>query len=426
MSQKHAPTLGNGVKFAVVFCVVNLHTLRGLSALGYLAVYIPVAIYVFAQYVSRNKNGILSDCGSLFRLWALLGFLAYFVSLQIISTSGAATGLIRFLFATPIFMALTLYTNDISDLLKHIRTMVTFFALASLTLPMQFVTGPVSWFPDASTRAGFERYSSLVGSLTSIGVIVGCYLLLVQLLPGASRYIWLCLIALPAVSSLSKSAIANAALGVSMVIWLNRRSLPKLVALVAVSLLTGLFVVHQVPIVSERLSATLSSFGLDKGSLAIANYDSTAGASAWERVTSLPLANMDALHDLHSPLVYAVGGGFGMANTALVPKGDITAPMAHNQFAESFSVFGMIGVGLQIFIMAAIAFKLHKRYRADAGHLYLIILSTYGLFLVNSIFANGTIYQPASASIFFLSMFAATSEVAGLRHPDQSSTPTKA
>src|ERR1035437_2597789 len=164
MKPINAVCKSNGAKFAIVFCVVNLHTLRNLSTMGYLAAYVPVAAYVIARYLTREKHDLLADRGNLFELWVLVGFCAYAVSLFIISPSGATTGLIRFLFATPIFMAFTLYTSNIDDLLKHIRTMVFFFAFASLTLPMQFFTGPVSWFNDSSSRAGFVRYASLIGS----------------------------------------------------------------------------------------------------------------------------------------------------------------------------------------------------------------------------------------------------------------------
>lgn len=419
MREIGAPSGRNSVKFAIVFCVVNLHLLRNLSPIGYLAVYVPVVAYVVAQYVSRRKGDLLADRGNLFRLWVLVGFLGYVVSLFNISPSGATTGLMRFFFATPIFMAFTLYTDDLDDLKKHIRTMVFFFAFASLTLPMQFFTGPVSWFADTSSRAGFERYASLVGSLTAVGVIVGCYLLLAQMLPAASRYILLCLIALPALSSLSKAAILNVALSVTLILYLNRRSLTKVFAIVGVCLLTGFVITQSVPIVTERISVSLSSFGLDESSYGIVNYDRSASGSAWDRITSLPRANIDALRDLNSPLVYAVGGGFGMGNTALVPEADSIAPMAHNQFAECFSVFGAIGSGIQFVILTAISLKLYRRYRSSGASIYLIALSSYGLFLANSVFANGTIYQPSGASILFLSLFVATSDVLEKKSRDQ-------
>jgi len=413
MNRRRVVLQDNWVKFAIVFCVVNLHVLRNISEIAYLAVYVPVAGHVALRYLSLRKRELLADRGNLFLVWVLVALSAFCVSLLVISPSGAVTGLTRFLFATPVFMAFVVYTDDAGDLLKHVRTIVVFFGIASLTLPLQLATGPISWFAEESTRAGLERYSSLVGSLTSVGVAVGSYLILTQMLPTVSRNVWLSLTAIAALTSLSKASVANVALGVCLIAYLNRRSLSRILAFVVVGLLVGFFVVLKVPVVTERLSVPLSGFGVSISNSEVVNYDRSASGSASDRMTSLPLANIEALRDLHSPLVYLVGGGFGMGSTALVPKTDATAPMAHNQFAESLSVFGALGGGIQIYIMGTIARRLYRRRRSDASLLSSVTLMAYGLFLVNSVFANGTIYQPAEASILYLSLFVATSSIVG-------------
>lgn len=425
MRRYDRPLLSNGSKFAIVFCVVNLHILRNVSEVGYLAVYVPVTVYTFIRYFAQSRQGVLADRGRLFDLWLMTGVFGYFVSLSVISPAGAATGLTRFLFASPVFMALALYTKGVRDLVIHMRTMVVFFGLASLTLPLQFFTGPISWFADASSRAGFDRYASLLGSMTSLGIIVGSYLILVQVLPGGRKYAWLFVIGLSALLSLSKAAIANAAIATCLIAYLNRRSIVRLLGLVIAAVSTIFVILRSVPSISDRLAATLLSFGIGAENSGIVNYDYSVNSSAWDRVTALPLANLNALGDLHSSLVYAVGGGFGMGNTGLVSAADVTAPMAHNQFVECLSVFGVLGGGVQLVILVVIAVRLYRRYVRTHERVVLIAQLAYGLFLANSVFANGTVYQPASASIFFLSLFIATSEAVVRAAPPSESVDLK-
>jgi hypothetical protein len=339
-------------------------------------------------------------------LWFTIPLLGFIVSTSTISLGGAVNGLVRFLFAAPVFMALMLFTKDSGDLKAHISTMIVFFAFASLTLPMQFVTGPIPWFAESSTRAGLDRYSSLMGSLTSLGIIVGGYMILTATQKMRTQVVLAGAMAVSAAASLSKSAIMNVAIAVVAFMWLNRRSFLRQFVLFSVGggALYGAWVL--LPAVRERVLASLESFGLKNDNPTIVNYDKSFVASAIDRLTALPLANFHALADLHTPLVYVVGGGYGMGSTALVPESDSIAPMAHNQFAESITVFGFVLGSLQIFVMLAIARLLWKRRNLNRP-LFLAIGAAYASFLLNSVFANGTIYQPASASVFYLCMFAA-------------------
>ncbi|TFC93277.1 MULTISPECIES: hypothetical protein [Cryobacterium] len=401
--------LSNPVKFAMVFLVVNLHLLRNVSVSLYLALYLLVTAYVTIQYLSKRKSRFVVAEGLAFHLWVMAALFAFATSLVLISPIGAVEGLSRFLFAAPIYMAFVLYTDTFEDLRGHLITFAGFFAIASLSLPLQFLVGPISWFASASERGGFERYASLVGSLTSIGIVVGSYIVLAQGLPKIRRLVFLPLILLPALVSLNKSAIANVAIALLVLAFLNRRSLSKLaLAGIAVGCLLGA-AYSVIPGVQERISASLQSFGIQAAGSAPTNYDMSFSGSAVDRIIALPKANFDSLSELGSPLVYLTGGGYGMGNTALVPESDALAPMAHNQFAELLTAFGPIAGGVQIGVLIAIGVALKRRHSRARQDVYLIVLLAYLVLMVNSIFANGTLYQPASASIFYLAMFVAFS-----------------
>jgi len=413
--------LSNRVKFALVFIVVNLHVLRNLATVPYLAVYAAVAVSLLIDFVFTQRAGRLNSSTGLFAVWIVVAFFAFLISMALISPAGAVQGLGRFLFSTPIFLALSLYTRNYEELKQHIETFVGFFAFASLTIPLQFLTGPITWFVDASTRNGFERYSSVLGNLTAVGITIGSYVVLAQASRPRWRWVWLLLMVLPALISLNKSAIANVALGLIFLIILNRRRLGRL-AIGATGLVGVLaLMVALIPAIQERLLSPLVSFGIaspmDAGITQV--DDVSATQSLLDRLIALPRANFEALQTVHSPFIYLTGGGFGMGNTALVPLADVLAPMAHNQFAESITVFGILGGSVQIAIMLRICVLLYRRVKTRSGGSGLVagVLASYVILLFNSLFANGTLYQPASASVFFLALFTATASF----FPDETS-----
>ena len=404
------PAFSNTTKFALVFWIVNLAALRNFSEFLYLPIYAVTVLIVGAQFYRCDKVRRLDDCGRNFMVWVLLSSVGFVVSLVIISPTGASTGFIRFLFASPVFMALVLYTESMDEFRRHLTTAVVYFMVASMTLPLQFLTGPISWFATASERGGFERYSSLVGSLTSMGIVVGSYLIFLSAAKGAWRWLLLPLIVFPSLVSLSKSAIVNLVIALIVILYLNRRSLSKLVGIGFVVMILGILSFSQFDSVNGRVTSTLQSFGFQVGPR-VTNYDVSVDASIRDRLTVLPKQNFEQLGDLKSPLVYAVGGGYGMASTALVPDADSIAPMAHNQYAELITVFGFLGGGVAIWVMISIGFALRRKTLGSNSIVYRALLFSYCLFLLNSAFANGTLYQPASASIFYIVFFAASSTV---------------
>jgi len=408
--------MSNGLKFAIVAVVVNLHTLRNLSFATYIAIYAVVSGVLVADFLIRMAKDERRLGWGPFVAWLAASLLGALISLGTISASGALTGLSRFLFAMPIFMALYLYTDDLEQLRGHVKTLVVFFALASLTLPMQIVTGPISWFAGATERGGLERYASLVGSLTSIGVVVGSYLLLTHALTPRSRPWWMILIAVSAAMSLSKAAIANVAIAFGVLLVMNRRHLSRIVFGLGLVAVLGLAIYSLSTVVQDRVDAVLVSFGIQNS--AIENFDVSAEESVMDRLLTLPAANLEVLKTFGTPLIYVFGAGFGMANTALVPEEDSLAQMAHNQYVEVFSVFGIVGAALifgAMLTMLVRLVRLHRRIRSDVTS---AVLWAYVLILVNSVTANGTLYQPAAASILYLGMYCAVAEGLFVRAAD--------
>ena len=397
--------LPNQAKFAIVAVIVNLHTLRNLSFAGYIAIYaLMLVILLFEFLLWAQKSDRRYGWGPLVT-WVLFAACAFVVSIALISPGGAVTGLSRFLFALPILLALTLYTDSLKDVRDHMATLVVIFAVASATLPLQIVTGPIPWFATASERAGIDRFASLVGSLTSIGIIVGCYLVLAQGIQSKFRWFWSLIIAGSAAISLSKAAIANVGLAFAVILVVWRQRISRLLLGVGASAIIAMLLYASLPFVQERVDASLVSFGIQNAT--VTNYDATAEESLIDRLTDLPRANIEGLMALEVPFVYLLGAGFGMGNSALVPDEDSIAPMAHNQYVELFTVFGAVGAIALGSALVVILGQLIKFDRAARSDLSSVVKWAFILLLINGVAANGTFYQPTAGSVFFFCMFVA-------------------
>lgn len=425
-----APTVSgdswrNAVGFAIVFVVVNLHTLRNWNQPIYLGIYGLVALWVGWLYLRAPKAPRLADRGAFFWIWVGVALLGTASSLATISATGAAYGTLRFLFALPVWCALVVFTDSLNDLRRHLVTVVTFFLVASWTLPLQFVIGPVSWFPAASIRGDEVRYASLVGSLTSIGVVVGCYLLLSLMLRSPWKWALMGLIAIPAALSLSKAAIANIAIAFVIIVWFNRRHRTAVLGTLVGIPVAGAVAYVAIPALARRLETVLSSFGVQTD-VGAQNYDVSLSQSILDRLTELPGNTWAAMQNFGNPLVYLTGGGYGMGDTALVTESDAITIMAHNQLIESMAVFGLIGGTIQWAILLLAALLLVWAWRATRHQVYAVVGAAFLLLLGNGLQANGMLYQPSGASLIYLSLFVALStKLRDSLSPSLSASPPK-
>jgi O-antigen ligase len=396
--------VSNTMKFACVFLVVNLHLLRNFAPVPYFLVYGAVSGAMIASFALGGRRREIAL--ALPAMWLLVGIGGTAASLVLIPWTAALYGATRFFFVAPVFLALVQFTDSRTQLLANVRTMTIFFAGAALTIPLQFLIGPISWFAAGSERGGYERFGSLVGSLTSLGIVTGSYIVLMQLSSPKLRVLQISVTILCAFASLSKAAIANVAISLVVSIRENRgRAFKGVGALSLAGALTAASVAYIAP-VNERFDATLASFGVNVGGAKPANFDTSVQQSAIERVSLLPKENFRALRDWHSPMVYLTGGGFAMASTALVPATASDAPMSHNQYTELVTVFGPFGGGLMIAVMIAVLVRLKRRAQSPMD-IPSVVMASFSIFLLNSLFANGTVYQPASGSILCLAAYVA-------------------
>lgn len=413
-------TYNKGARFLIVLLVVNLHILRNYPPIGnaYLIAWTGITAMVCIDYYVARTRGVVRTQHNYLAVWLLVGLTGFVASLATISLTGSLYGLARFWFALPVYIALLAYTRDEQDLRKYIAWSVAFFAFAVATIPLQVALGPISWFREESLRGGFARYSSLLGGLNAAGGAAGAYILLAQSMRGAKRWFLTSVIVACVLIDLSKSGVVTIVAALVILLLLNVKRFLYLVLGCSTLLGVGFVLYRTLPVVQLRVETTLISFGMARGS-GLRNSDLSVTESAWDRLTVLPMHNINSWVELGSPLKYFVGGGFGMGSTALVPAEDSLSPMAHNQYVEILTVFGVLGAGLLLFSLFGALFRLVKTQPGSgvSRGLRQLCMLAMALLLGRFLFANGALYHPASATPLFICMFVAGAK---LRSPDVS------
>lgn len=412
------------LKFTGIFVAINLHQL----AESFPPVFVAILLAAMATLA-------LDMCGARLRvdrpaafnltlvgLYLVSTLAAYIHSLAVISTLGATIGLIRFLFAFPVFLASLVYIKTDEDLRRCLVAMAVAVAILYLSVPWQIAFGQLPWLPSEYERGGFARYASLLGNVTAVGIALGFYLAPALFLTRNAnvRMVLTASLILSGAASLSKAALMNAALipvggllqGMhpALRVWRNWSfgDAAKVLAILAICVAAAFSIAG----VRDRMLVNLASYGLAAEEKA---DDVSINESVVERLAEHPSKVFEALRDRYSEFGWLTGAGFGMSSTALVPDTDSLSIMAHNQFVDVIGIGGishllvfmsmLLSIGLCIVGAAIRAFR---RGDGEAQTLYATLVVIYVNFLVNLPFANGLIYQPLQASMFWLLMAVAS------------------
>lgn len=409
----------NHLKYLAIFSAINLHQLSE-KLLPVYAIIVLVSFSILAIDLARSR--LTFDRPTAFNLalvglYVLVALGSYVHSLLIISTAGATVGLIRFLFAFPVFLASLIYIRSVDDLRLCLIGMAAIVAILYLSVPWQIAFGELWWLPSDYERGGFTRYASALGNVTAVGIALGFYLAPALFLARSARLrmILTASLLVSGAASLSKAAIMNAALvpilgamqGIAhpaFRVWKNWKISDGMKVGGALLLCIGM--AFSVPAVRDRLMVNLASYGIVNKS---ANDDVSLDKSIFERLAHYPGIVFKSLQDRYSEIGWMTGAGFGMSSTALVPEIDSLSTMAHNQLVDLIGIGGMPYLFLFICMLASIGFSIvngavsayRDRY-ADAQATYATLIVMFLNFLTNLPFANGLIYQPLQASIFWL------------------------
>lgn len=329
-------------------------------------------------------------------------------------------GISRLLFIAPTLIGI-IYTLNARSFPVFYNIWLAFGVLAALSLPAQYILGPISWFAESSERAGTDRFASLAGSLTMYGNLVGA-LIFIALTRKGNFLIGVAItviILVGAVASFQKAALVSAVLGLlSGAVAARMRLLP--VASLAASLLLafGLFFMladyYTQGIIIGYVQNILGTGDATRAS------DVTLVDSINSRLTFLP--EIAVRYFGFGSLTTGVGvfGGAG-------GLGYLELPNPHNLIVETLLVFGGLVGGAIIIGLIFLSWRagLIVAGLRKAPHNDLMAAGVFLNLLLPTIFAGALFYQPVSGSMFIcsvlylaFSMTNGATEGAGARRPN--------
>ena len=390
-----------------IYFIYNCHLLRNLTPYyyGVLAVAFAAAgIYS----LSRMSKLTMSPIG----IW-LLGYVLFGISAATQTAvdpgpAPAAYGGVRLLMTVPLVAMVFLVSGLYPKLFEYILWLFLIFVVIGVfSVILQYMTGPIRWFVEASDRAGMERFGSFLGSIPTIGAAVPIGIMLVLLMPMklVLRIVLLMILAAGVFSSLSKQAASGSLLAIVMGLLLGRQKRIAVVGWVVLVFALGYLVLDafDLPLLANmRNYVTGILFPDVAGADTMRGYDYTVQESMWLRVTSLPSNSYNWLLEHRGPFGLIVGGGCVMLGEALLRPGDSHYFTAHNNYMD-FVLLGGIGY-LVVFVglCLSVGRESLRLYRLrSAGPLSSVMLGLIIMYAIASMFTGGLTYQPALATLWW-------------------------
>lgn len=381
-----------------VLIITQLHLLRNITSL-YLALYGVAAVFslcIFSssfRFYGRDQKILLSFILMLFTIpcfSVLYGVvLGYYHGIP-----DVLAGVSRLLFSLPIYLSVLSipFSAVVSRKLFLTAGVLTFFASSSIIY--QFVQGPIWWFAESSERSGIDRYASLFGSLTALGVVCGVGLLSLAV-SVRSKVLFFCLIAFiicGSVLSLQKAAVVNVVLALMLTLYFRGIGFVQVLLGVAVFSLLSLLML---PVMGDQFLLYLESFRVFDEKSSGFTDDVSLVASILDRILELPLVAIDYFGV--DSLFWGVGP-VGASGSLGFPE----VPMTHNGIVDIFLVGGM---GYFLFFVLLFAFVLYG-YRKNASfsasaRVGIVILL---LMILNSAFSGLLVFSPSGAMFFAISL----------------------
>ena len=401
-----------------IYFIFNCHLLRNLTPYYYAV--LAVAFAAASIYsVSKMSQLTMTPIG----IW-LLGYLLFGLgaatqtAVDLGPESAAYAGL-RLLMTFPLVAVVLLVSGIYPKLFEYsLWLFLGFTAAGVLSIILQYFTGPVSWFVEASDRAGMERFGSLLGSIPTIGAAVPLGILLVLLIPMKPllRILMLMIMGAGILSSLSKQAVSGSLLAVLLGLMLGRKKRIALVGWIVAGCTLGYLLLDwlDIPLVeSMRNYVTGILFPDVAGAETMRGYDFTVQESMWMRISSLPMNSYDWLIEHRGPFGLVVGGGCVMLGPSLLRPGESHFFTAHNNYMD-FVLLGGLGY-LIVFVglcISVIRESVHLYRSKASGGVGGVMLGIAVMYVTASLFTGGLTYQPALGTLWWTFVgFAWRSEV---------------
>ncbi len=323
----------------------------------------------------------------------------------------AVHALSRYLFAFPLIFLAAFAIRKPSQLDRLLVAYVVIVAMALLTIPLQMVTGPISWFADAGERGHAVRYASLLGSLTApafaapAALIIALFIVSNRLL----KHVLIVILILTGFLTYQKAVLGGyVVVAVMYLVFSWRKSLlPVLLTTMCALVVGALMIIAQpdLPKSARPLTYAVAILGSSEHQSDLGG-DVDIWTSMIDRWSELPNQSFGNLLNERSLLVGTLlGGGFHMVGPALVPLGVTEYYTSHNGIIDLMLIGGLVHLLFFLFIIAQCIAMQSRRCKNAPAHLRkreFGVMMVWIIFLINVMFAGSLNFHPNSAALLWI------------------------
>ncbi len=393
----------------ILTVLILLTALRNLSPAYYLLLgagiaFFMVPIFKNEKFFRFNRNFLPLYIFTFYTLFVAVWSFLYLMSLE------PLTALPRLLLMPMLAFVFLYFLKDKSDYILMLKVILFCFILGSASIVFQFFFGEVPWFANSATRGSLVRYSSILGSLTVFGTIVGFQFLLIfspsEIVKSfILRSILFLILLLGVALSLQKTSvfILFITFFILMVfnLWINGPRIKLnhlLLGITILSLLPVLIVID--PAFQNYVSTLLTaSTGLN-----LSNFSSslievrdvrTSTISAYEIWMRL-IGFTSLAYEYYGNFIWFVGigvkGGAGVMG--------LEGISSHNGLADLLVMGGPIYLIIFLYIYFLIQKSLFKDLNSSLDATFFV---SNLIFLIVAIPTAGAVFQPSVSILFWLS-----------------------
>jgi hypothetical protein len=396
--------------FFLLYFLLNLHLLRNLSLYGYLGVlalvYLPVLLYCVDKFpvIKIRKIGVW------FLFFLLASFWPVFITFADYGFVAGAYATIRYFLTIPLVLAAYFMVSSYGNMYRLLTLFSVIVVIGSLTLPLQYLIGPISWFAEPSERANIVRYASILGSLTSTGSLIPIAFFSVLFLQTKKllRYGMIFGLIICAIFTLQKAALLGIPLAVVVYLIYSRgRGLKTLITIMlVVGLLVSIanFLLRDWNVWQQTTSYIFEQFQI--GGTNAQTSDFSIQDSIFTRLVIYPQESLGQLYKFRGALGLIFGGGFGMVGAGLMPPDVSPFITSHNGYIDLWliggcglfiSFIGLMYNCLRVLFIASGFPKSNKR----RSKIALACFGILSIALISFAFGEAINYQPVLSTLLW-------------------------
>lgn len=397
--------------FLLLYVLLNLHVARNLSLGGYLLVLLPVYAVVILASGEDLLSARVGKVGQWYFLFVASAMWASLITFLDYGLVEGAYSAVRYFLTMPMACVAYWACSNPKSAKGVLLAFCYIVLLGSLTIPLQYLLGPIHWVTEPGVRANMVRYASMLGSLTITGTVLP-YAVLIALTLHINKFMKISLVVALIICSaftFQKAALVGIPLAILLYLCYDREHriwtiLALGLAVVSIGIATNILLRDWAPWATATRYA-LAAFQIGESSVAL-GWDFTVQQSLVARLTTLPQQSLADLYSYRGPIGFLFGGGFGMVGEALMRPGDSEFITSHNGYIDLVLIGGLVHLvaflGLACNIRGAIRADLRSngdgRMSTDVS---VALIGLVTLMLLSFLGGGALTYQPVTGCLFW-------------------------